>query len=282
MADQQPLPLDAFGARRGSQDESMAEPGGAAEDLQRGGGIRPDPGMADLEEALSLAAAYFAGDPAAVQWAMEGDALPAPDSPLGVLPLDREEDDEWGLTVQWAQEEAEAEAAAELDLSLTPSDPTPPGAILLPAEWEAAAGSDGDNAPESSSEAAAAAADLSEGLLGLQLDDIDTEVQDVVAPGGLLAHLNHVACMPETSPISVLCSECQHVPLPAPLSCQTCVLLLQGGALCRWRQHWRRAPTQQWRSRRRRLCLFPLTWQPLRQTPWLRLRPPLKQTNPSE
>lgn len=110
---QQPFPL--------TSDEQMAEatadPGLAGRVGSSGMSSRERAAMADLEQALGLAAAWFGGDEAAARWAAGGSGGSAPGSPVGVLP-GSDIFDAPGEAPQWADDATWQAADAEQDALL--------------------------------------------------------------------------------------------------------------------------------------------------------------------
>ena len=178
------------------------------------GGSRQD-GMADLEEALGLAAAWFDGDAGAAQWAAAADdGVAGPPSPTGVprwlegsgldeaqflldLQLPHLEQQQQGQEGQqqggsWLYDLRSPDDAAGFGSSsssslLFPEEP-PLGSVVDAPVSDTTSGS-------TDAAAGAAAAGVAQGLQHMHLDDIDAELADSVAPGQLLYLLLPVAAV---------------------------------------------------------------------------------------
>ena len=238
--------------------------------------------MADLEQALGLAAAWFDGDAGAAQWAAAADDGAAePPSPTGV-PRWQEgsgvDADQFlqdlqlpGLDQQQQQQGQEGQQPGGLWLDDLGSPTNSAGfggsssSLLLPEEPPLGSLADAtasDAATGSADAAAGAAAGVAQGLQHMHLDDIDAELADSVVPGQLLpapaaggccrAHVRRAACL--------------HGAMACCLSCTSCAAscaALQARAPCRSRQPWRRINPQlppRQSQQRRPSCLLPPTW----------------------
>ena len=229
-------------------------------------------GLADLEQALGLAAAFFEGDPAAARWAAGDDGPLAGPDQLG-LPDEAELDALMGLPgppplLRAPFDNGSGDAGA--------------AGLGAPEDEDAAGGSAAASAGAGATAAAAApaASQLAAGMRGMQLEDIDSEPADVVAPGGAgwgpscrcyhggraLPHWN--ACRGLEA----------RLPTPAPA---VPPLVPQAWARCRWRRRWRRGRRQP-SPPRRPWCPPPPTLRRRRLTRWLRWRRRCRLTSPSE
>lgn len=181
----------------GSRDVDMGEAAGSAPAAAAAAGVSAGvEDLADLDQALGLAAAFFGGDPAAASWAAGDDDAEAPlhagFDQLG-LHDDAELDALMGLSgqpraQQGQQEQQELSLGVELDsssLGEVEADVDSGGNLsgeppLQPAEGKPAAG--GETA--GSGGAAAPTSQLAASVQELHLDDIDSEPSDAMAPGG--------------------------------------------------------------------------------------------------
>ncbi|KAL4440079.1 hypothetical protein ABPG75_003080 [Micractinium tetrahymenae] len=187
---------------------------------------REQAAMADLEQALGLAAAWFGGDESAARWAAGGaggsGGASAPGSPAGVLPSDdpfdaRGQGPQWRGEAGWAVDDAEQDALlglpsaqqaqhedplgleadrqlASLDdglSSLLGSAPLEAGIDDTDAAAEQPAGGQPSSSGAATGQRAAVgagspaeASSVARELGSMQLDDIDAEPADAVAPGG--------------------------------------------------------------------------------------------------
>lgn len=185
MADQQqqPFPLGAV-----IQDQDMGTlPAPVPQPSSASSGARGRAAMADLEEALGLAAAYFGGDATALQWAAAPDSNSPPASPVGMLPADDPYDQhhlarDLSLRGSWHEEQDPLPqlSSGQEEGPLFGLDAEDAGLLgsSLSTGWDAAPA-----AAPGASQCGMLAAEVAQGMLGLQLDDIDVESQDVLAPG---------------------------------------------------------------------------------------------------
>lgn len=170
------FPLSSGGAR----DEEMGEAAGL-------GAPGSSSAQDELEQALALAAAYFGGDPAVAHWAAdeEGGAEPPPLAGLGLgtggaLDAEAELDALMGLPAAGTQQAA-VQPPLDLDsASLGSADADDADVGSVPALGGAPAGAAGGSGPTAS----AAAAQLAQSVGRIELDDIDAEPADTLAPGG--------------------------------------------------------------------------------------------------
>lgn len=150
-------------------------------------------GLAELDQALGLAAAFFGGDAAVASWATgSDDAEPPAVAGLDQLGLhdDAELDALMGLSgppVSLQQElalglgvDAGSLVEAEADALGMGGDPEPPAEAASVGGGDAAALA---HAAAGAALAAPAASQLAASVGGLQLDDIDSEPSDALAPG---------------------------------------------------------------------------------------------------
>lgn len=219
---QEPFPL--------ASDEPMADalagPGPAGPVRGSGSGMssREQAAMADLEQALGLAAAWFGGDESAARWGRgDGDNSSdgsAPGSPAGVLPGGdpynaRGEGQQWEGDAAWQAADAEQDALLGLPgaqqaqhddplslgvgsfdgltgldtggSSLLDGPPLEAGADNSTVAGSASGPASLDAAGPSQRRGAASAAEASSvarDLGSMQLDDIDADPADEAAPGG--------------------------------------------------------------------------------------------------
>lgn len=201
MAGQGPFPL------AGSGDVEMSGGGGTA----AGAGHPAGGVMAELEEALGMAAAWFNGDASAAAWAADAGA-DLPGSPTGVLPADdgfdalQQEGERWG---GWREDDAQdallalpafgsdeqGSHALGLGLPVTEDLLVVGGGSSNPEEGAAGVPDPALPQPAVGAGAAAGGAGAAQQarqataeLRQLQLDDIDAEPGDTVAPGGQSVH----------------------------------------------------------------------------------------------
>lgn len=160
-----PFPLASSG---GGGDVDMGEVGAGRPAAPAG------EGLAELEQALGLAAAFFEGDPAAARWAAEDDGPLAGPDQLGV-PDEAELDALMGLP--GPPPPLAADFGSGSGYADTADLGTGPGLSTLQNEPAGAA------AP-SAAAAAPAASQLAASVRDMQLEDIDSEPADAVAPGG--------------------------------------------------------------------------------------------------
>ena len=179
MADQPPA---RSGAAATTDMEGLAEEASSAV----GRGRRQD-AMADLEQALGLAAAWFGGDASAAEWGDDdgqqsgvlaaagddlldqpltyaGDALPLPGMAAAGAAAAAED---WG----------EGSGLGILHHEGSTTLPPPPSMHLTHLEQEAS------DEPAVGGGSAAAATRIAQGLQHMQLDEIDSELADSMAPG---------------------------------------------------------------------------------------------------
>jgi len=211
--------------------------------------------LADLDQALGLAAAFFGGDPAVARWAASGDdADPLPEAGMDQLGLhdDAELDALMGLSGPPAQLQQELTFAVDADgsrLGGAEADAAAVGRGLdvpQPAGAEAAGSFDAAGA---AAPAAPAASQLAASVGDLQLDDIDSEPSDAMAPGarllrdmvpspaafwcrasaarallcGCAAHKSPCRCM-QAAPLPM------HPPFASPPGCRRGAAVSRGGA----------------------------------------------------
>ena len=249
MAEQQqqqqqqgPFPLAGSSNINSTPDTDMSPawvsaPAGAA---GAGNGGSRQGGMADLEQALGLAAAWFDGDAGAAQWAAAaGDGVADPPSPTGVprwqegsealdgdeLLQDLQLPD---LDQQQQGQEGQQQGGSWLDNLRNPDDAVGLGSSSLLLLQELPLGSAEDptvfdtaSGRTHAAAGAAAAAGVAQGLQHMHLDDIDAELADSVAPGQLMCRLLPVAAV-----MRAVCSADGLLGVMAPVRAAPCCLLL--------------------------------------------------------